>query len=61
DTMELAEKLFEAYGILVNPGECFLLPGTLRIGLGTDPARFPKAARELLEALQSLRGEAASN
>lgn len=61
DTMELAEKLFEAYGILVNPGECFMLPGTLRIGLGTDPARFPGMARELLGALQSLRGEAASN
>ncbi|ALL00371.1 Aspartate aminotransferase [Pyrodictium delaneyi] len=58
-TMELAERLFEVYGILVNPGECFMLPGTLRIGLGADPARFPKAARELLEALQSLQRETA--
>ena len=52
ETMGLAERLFQRRSVLVNPGECFMLPGTLRIGLGVDPTRFPGMAAELLEALR---------
>jgi len=34
DTRGLAEQLYREKGVLVNPGECFDMPGYLRIGLG---------------------------
>ena len=56
DTMHIAERLFTEYGILVNPGECFEVPGTLRIGLGVeDQDKAMKTYRELLSALDKIK------
>lgn len=55
-TMHIAERLFTEYGILVNPGECFEVPGTLRIGLGVeDHDKAMKTYQELLMALNKLK------
>ena len=53
DTLDLSTKLYHNYGILVNPGECFKLPGYLRIGLGSDPGRFKEEIKELVEAVST--------
>ncbi len=56
DTMKLAETLFNKYGILVVPGECFELPGTVRIGLGRrDPNIAREEFLELLNALENIK------
>ncbi len=56
DTLQLAYRLYEEYGILANPGECFELPGYLRIGVGQQPGDFRHNLTELLAALGRLRG-----
>ncbi len=56
DTMSLAQRLVEDYSILVVPGECFGLPGYLRIGLGSRPETFRRQAKRLVEALANLKG-----
>ena len=56
DTVTLSQKIFTDYGLLVNPGECFDLPGTIRIGLGTeDPDRAVEAYFLLVRALKELK------
>ncbi|MET1128247.1 MAG: aminotransferase class I/II-fold pyridoxal phosphate-dependent enzyme [Thermoproteota archaeon] len=50
-TLEVAYKLFRDHGILVNPGECFGIPGYLRVGLGEKPEKFRTSAALLAEAL----------
>ncbi len=54
DSLELSAQLYYQHGILVNPGECFKLPGYLRIGLGGDPLRFREELGGLVEALSTL-------
>lgn len=59
DTLGLAHALYKEKGILVNPGECFDLPGTLRIGLGhEDPMYSRMAYKELMRAVSNyMRGK----
>jgi len=54
DSITAAEKLLEEYGVLVNPGECFGVPGYIRVGLGSDPRRVYSAYRVLARALDEL-------
>ncbi len=54
DTLTLSSNLYMEHGILVNPGECFKLPGYLRIGLGSSPGKFKDEVKELAKALSSL-------
>ena len=57
DTMRLAERLYEERGILIVPGECFDMPGYIRVGLGREnPSAARKEFEELLEGLEKLRG-----
>jgi len=57
DTMKLSEKLYEERGILVVPGECFDMPGYIRVGLGREnPSVAREEFEELLEGLEKLRG-----
>ena len=55
DTLALSYALYTGHGILVNPGECFELPGYLRIGVGQKPEDFNNSIEELLAALEKLR------
>lgn len=48
DTYKFSEELFEKYSVLVNPGECFEMPGYLRIGLGSKNAEYLREALTLL-------------
>ncbi len=54
NTLQLAETLYQHYGILVNPGECFgELRGYLRIGLGiADPEKAERSYQQLRRALE---------
>ncbi|MCE4619676.1 MAG: pyridoxal phosphate-dependent aminotransferase [Desulfurococcales archaeon] len=57
DTMKLAEGLYEDRGVLVVPGECFDMPGYIRVGLGREnPSVAREEFEELLEGLEKLRG-----
>lgn len=55
DTLALSYTLYVDHGILVNPGECFELPGHLRIGVGQKPDEFSVNVEELLAVLEKLR------
>jgi len=59
DTYTLAEQLFREKGVLVNPGECFDMPGYLRIGLGkADQGLAEEGYREIRRFLEErLEGE----
>ncbi|SCU81596.1 LAMI_0B06964g1_1 [Lachancea mirantina] len=48
DTDSFARTLAEKYKVLFSPGECFGVPGTLRVGLGNS-------THELTEGLRLLR------
>ena len=52
NTLGLCEKLYEKHGILVNPGECFDMPGYIRVGMGQEPARYAENIAMLLRALE---------
>lgn len=41
-TEELCRSLYEEYKLLMVPGECFDMPGFLRIGFGNDSDMFKK-------------------
>jgi aspartate/methionine/tyrosine aminotransferase len=41
-TEELCKKLYEEHRLLMVPGECFEIPGYLRIGFGNDTEMFKK-------------------
>ncbi len=57
DTYKVSEILFEKYGILVVPGECFDLPGYIRVGLGReDPLTARREFEELVSGLEKIRG-----
>ncbi|WP_278465105.1 aminotransferase class I/II-fold pyridoxal phosphate-dependent enzyme [Saccharolobus islandicus] len=47
NTYDFSEKLFEKYSVLVNPGECFEMPGYVRIGLGSTNTEFLSEALSL--------------
>jgi aspartate/methionine/tyrosine aminotransferase len=40
DTLGYCEYLFEKGGVLINPGECFEMPGYVRIGLGSSDKQW---------------------
>lgn len=44
NTFEFSESLFKKYSVLINPGECFEMPGYVRIGLGSKDQSFLKEA-----------------
>lgn len=55
DTWELAQSIYAEEGILVNPGECFDLPGTIRIGIGHASQEYSRMAyTKLMEALRNI-------
>ncbi len=57
DTMKLAEEIFDETGVLVNPGECFEMPGYLRVGLGwADEKKLREALDLFFTALDKLAG-----
>ena len=57
DTLKLAEEIFEDTGVLVNPGECFEMPGYLRVGLGwADEKKLKEALGLFFGALDKRRG-----
>ncbi|MCE4600865.1 MAG: pyridoxal phosphate-dependent aminotransferase [Desulfurococcales archaeon] len=56
DTLSLSQRIYTDYRLLVNPGECFELPGVIRIGLGTsDDEASRKAYSTLFKALRELK------
>ncbi|MEB3807167.1 MAG: pyridoxal phosphate-dependent aminotransferase [Desulfurococcales archaeon] len=56
NTLGLSQRMYTDYGLLVNPGECFELPGVIRIGLGTsDEESARKAYSMLFKALRELK------
>jgi aspartate/methionine/tyrosine aminotransferase len=57
DTGRLARRLYDGYGILVNPGECFEAPGFIRVGLGV--AEREEAERSYQELRAALEAEEA--
>lgn len=60
NTLEIAYKLFSEYSVLVNPGECFDIPGYLRIGLGQHPSVFEENLQYLISSLARVRGATAT-
>ncbi|GBF09963.1 aspartate aminotransferase [Aeropyrum pernix] len=57
DTLSFAYKLYQTHSILVNPGECFKLPGTIRLGLGHENREsFKKSVALTLNFLESFTG-----
>ncbi|MFN3267860.1 MAG: aminotransferase class I/II-fold pyridoxal phosphate-dependent enzyme [Zestosphaera sp.] len=57
DTLDITYRLFSKYSVLVNPGECFDIPGYLRIGLGQHPPVFEESLQYLINSLAMVRGE----
>jgi len=56
DSWELAQGIYMERGVLVNPGECFDLPGTLRIGLGHADRDYSRMAfTEMMKAIIEYR------
>ncbi|AAK41425.1 aminotransferase class I/II-fold pyridoxal phosphate-dependent enzyme [Saccharolobus solfataricus] len=47
NTYDFSARLFEKYSVLVNPGECFEMPGYVRIGLGSTNTEFLNEALSL--------------
>lgn len=54
DTLMIAYRLFREYSVLVNPGECFEIPGYLRIGLGQQPSKFRESLQYLIDGLRGV-------
>jgi len=54
NTLKLAEKIYREKSILVNPGECFNLPGYFRIGLGGLSEELNAGMKTITETLQKL-------
>jgi aspartate/methionine/tyrosine aminotransferase len=48
NTLDYCEYLFRKGGVLINPGECFELPGRVRIGLGNSNQQWLNEALEQL-------------
>ena len=47
-TLSMCERLYRDRGILVNPGECFMIPGYIRVSLGSaDHQRYERDLEEL--------------
>lgn len=57
DTLMISYELFRKYGVLVNPGECFDIPGYLRIGLGQYSTLFRDSLNYLINSLMRVREE----
>lgn len=53
-TEELCKRLYEKYKLLMVPGECFEMPGYLRIGFGNDSKMFKTGLDILSVFLKSL-------
>ncbi|MEM2075784.1 MAG: pyridoxal phosphate-dependent aminotransferase [Zestosphaera sp.] len=54
DTLAVSYRLFREHSILINPGECFELPGYVRIGTGQNPATYGKSVHALINALKRM-------
>ncbi|MEM1561060.1 MAG: pyridoxal phosphate-dependent aminotransferase [Ignisphaera sp.] len=54
-TLELAYTLYERYGVLINPGECFEIKGYLRIGIGQKPEVFGRNIRYTLNSIEEFQ------
>lgn len=53
DTWSYCEWIYREYGVLINPGECFELPGYVRIWLGHADSQWMKEAlNSLIQATQ---------
>lgn len=55
NTLMITHRLFSEYGVLVNPGECFGIPGYLRVGLGQHPSVFRESLRYFVDSLVRVR------
>ena len=53
-TQEFCRRAYEERGVLLVPGECFEMPGHIRIGFGGDPAEFAAGLRETGELLEEI-------
>lgn len=53
-TWKLAGKIYRERGVLVNPGECFNMPGYFRIGLGGLPSELSTGLGIIVQTLQGL-------
>jgi len=60
DTLNLCERLYEKHSILVNPGECFDMPGYIRVGMGQEPSKYAENIMMFLKALEELKKASAS-
>lgn len=54
DTLTVSYRLFRDYSILINPGECFELPGYVRIGAGQNPSTYGRSVHALINALKKI-------
>lgn len=54
DTLAVSYKLFTDYSVLINPGECFEIPGFVRIGTGQNPSTYSRSVQTLINALRGI-------
>ncbi|MEM3886779.1 MAG: aminotransferase class I/II-fold pyridoxal phosphate-dependent enzyme, partial [Candidatus Methanomethylicia archaeon] len=52
--LEICEKLFNDYGILICPGSTFELNGFARVGMGQKPEVFKENLKILIETLDKI-------
>jgi len=57
NTLKLAKKIYREKSVLVNPGECFNIPGYFRIGLGGLPEELSLGVNIVIETLQNYAKE----
>lgn len=55
DTAKLSQWLLHHYGVVVAPGECFGMPGAVRIGYAVEPGRLSEALDRLVSGLTEYR------
>lgn len=56
DTLSLARRIWEEFGVLVAPGEYFGRPGHIRIGFGGDARELERGLAKLRAGLEALGG-----
>jgi aspartate/methionine/tyrosine aminotransferase len=60
NTLKLAEKIYKEKSVLVNPGECFNIPGYFRIGLGGLQEELSLGVNMIIETLQNYAKESSN-
>ena len=60
NTLKLAERIYREKSVLVNPGECFNIPGYFRIGLGGLSEELSLGINMVIEALQDYAKESSN-